>query len=373
MTRPLNVSWLKSSVVLSVFFGVFWAASQNVGAQERPQYSADGIEVPGASSGEPRIEWSKSRGLEHLDDAALAWGSSRKCVSCHTNGTYLLIRPIMTQSVGAPNRKIRDFFVRQLNEIRRLDPEKAKTQGTRAAQVIYIAAGLAQWDRYVEKSLSVETEEAMDLMFEMQGESGSWHNLDCWPPFESHPYSLAQTAAMAIASAPGWLQKKDGGASHAEAISRLRDFLKTSELPHDYARVLKLWSSLQLDGIVTESEKRSIVKMILDKQQPDGGWTMRNFGTPEQWGQGSRASKLRDEPAEEQSNSDGHMTGLVLWVLTEAGLGMEDEQIRRGIDWLKTNQRESGRWWTRSLNTDQSHYITYSGTAYAMAVLSRFE
>ena len=279
----------------------------------------------------------------------------------------------MTQSVGAPNRKIRDFFVRQLDEIRRLDPEKAKTQGTRAAQVIYIAAGLAQWDRYVEKSLSVETEEAMDLMFEMQGESGSWHNLDCWPPFESHPYSLAQTAAMAIASAPGWLQKKEGGASHAEAISRLRDFLKTSELPHDYARVLKLWSSLQLDGIVTESEKRTMVNMIFDKQQPDGGWAMRNFGTPEQWGQGSRASKLRDEPAEEQSNSDGHMTGLVLWVLTEAGLGMENEQIRRGIDWLKTNQRESGRWWTRSLNTDQSHYITYSGTAYAMAVLSRFE
>ena len=100
---------------------------------------------------------------------------------------------------------------------------------------------------------------------------------------------------------------------------------------------------------------------------------MRTFATPEQWGQGSRASKLRDEPAEEQSNSDGHMTGLVLWVLTEAGLGMENEQIRRGIDWLKTNQRESGRWWTRSLNTDQSHYITYSGTAYAMAVLSRFE
>ena len=373
MTRPLNVSWLKSSVILSVFLGVFWAASQSVGAQERPQYSADGIEVPGASSGEPRIEWSKSLGLEHLDDAALAWGSSRKCVSCHTNGTYLLIRPIMTQSVGAPNRKIRDFFVRQLDEIRRLDPEKAKTQGTRAAQVIYIAAGLAQWDRYVEKSLSVETEEAMDLMFEMQGESGSWHNLDCWPPFESHPYSLAQTAAMAIASAPGWLQKKEGGASHAEAISRLRDFLKTSELPHDYARVLKLWSSLQLDGIVTESEKRTMVNMILDKQQPDGGWAMRNFGTPEQWGQGSRASKLRDEPAEEQSNSDGHMTGLVLWVLTEAGLGMENEQIRRGIDWLKTNQRESGRWWTRSLNTDQSHYITYSGTTYAMAVLSRFE
>ena len=100
---------------------------------------------------------------------------------------------------------------------------------------------------------------------------------------------------------------------------------------------------------------------------------MRSFATPEQWGKGSRAGKLRGEPVEEQSNSDGHMTGLVLWVLMEAGLGMDNEQIRRGVQWLKANQRESGRWWTRSLNTEQSHYITYSGTAYALAVLSRLE
>ena len=36
---------------------------------------------------------------------------------------------------------------------------------------------------------------------------------------------------------------------------------------------------------------------------------------------------------------------------------------------MKQNQRESGRWWTRSLNNDSSHFITYSGTAYPLLAL----
>jgi hypothetical protein len=30
----------------------------------------------------------------------------------------------------------------------------------------------------------------------------------------------------------------------------------------------------------------------------------------------------------------------------------------------------TGRWWTRSLNTDTHHYITYSGTAYPLLALA---
>jgi squalene-hopene/tetraprenyl-beta-curcumene cyclase len=37
---------------------------------------------------------------------------------------------------------------------------------------------------------------------------------------------------------------------------------------------------------------------------------------------------------------------------------------------LKSNQRESGRWWTKSLNTNQYHFITYSGTAFPIWALA---
>jgi squalene-hopene/tetraprenyl-beta-curcumene cyclase len=34
-----------------------------------------------------------------------------------------------------------------------------------------------------------------------------------------------------------------------------------------------------------------------------------------------------------------------------------------------TNQRESGRWFTRSLNDDKDHYITDTGTAFCILAL----
>ena len=65
------------------------------------------------------------------------------------------------------------------------------------------------------------------------------------------------------------------------------------------------------------------------------------------------------------------MTGLVTLVLIDAGVNAQDERIVRGTDWLLANQRESGRWWTRSLNTDNYHFMTYSATAYALVALHK--
>jgi squalene-hopene/tetraprenyl-beta-curcumene cyclase len=64
------------------------------------------------------------------------------------------------------------------------------------------------------------------------------------------------------------------------------------------------------------------------------------------------------------------MTGLAIIVLREAGIPAGDPALARGVSWLQSNQRESGRWWTRSLNTDTFHYITYSGTAYPLLALA---
>ena len=49
----------------------------------------------------------------------------------------------------------------------------------------------------------------------------------------------------------------------------------------------------------------------------------------------------------------------------------DEPRLKRAVDWLKKNQRDSGRWWTRSLNTDTFHFITYSGTAYALLALEK--
>ena len=104
-------------------------------------------------------------------------------------------------------------------------------------------------------------------------------------------------------------------------------------------------------------------------QREDGGWSIRSFAAPEAWGGGNRAAKLRSEPDFETPASDGHMTGLAILALREAGVPADDAGITRGVTWLGANQRASGRWWTRSLNTDSWHFITYSGTALPILAL----
>ena len=110
--------------------------------------------------------------------------------------------------------------------------------------------------------------------------------------------------------------------------------------------------------------------MVCRHQRPDGGRSMRTFAAPEQWGKGNRAEKLRSEPEFLNPPSDGHMTGLAIMALREAGLPATDPRIQRSVAWLLHNQRESGRWWTRSLNTDDRHFVTYSGTLYPLVALA---
>ena len=60
----------------------------------------------------------------------------------------------------------------------------------------------------------------------------------------------------------------------------------------------------------------------------------------------------------------------VCMVLKHCAVSDNHPSLRRGLSWLETHQRESGRWWARSLNTDRYHFITYSATAFGLAALS---
>lgn len=342
------------------------------GADDLPnQYEAGEIKVVAARADEPVIEISIEKAAEHLDHGTIAWTRQRKCVSCHTNGTYLFIRPSLTPTLGAPLVETRKFFVDQLAVLSKVGARKLRRSGTRPAQVIYIAAGLAEWDAHVTKKLSPETDGALRLAFELQNNEGAWHSLTCWPPFESSAYQEAHMAAMAVAAAPGWLDSTQEDDELRAKIDLLKKYIGAAELPHDYARVLQLWTSLRVEGILNSEQQQTLVKLLHERQKPDGGWSIRQFATPEQWGNGNRAGKLRDEPEFATEPSDGHMTGLALLVLQEAGVPNDDDSLRQGLNWLRKNQRQSGRWWTRSLNTNKSHFITFSGTAYPLLALQR--
>ena len=340
-------------------------------AAEGVQYEFGDVRIPAASAEEPkRSELSVSLALQHLEEGAVAWSGQRKCVTCHTNGTYMVVRPALSASLGKPPEATWEFFRKTLVSLQ-AEERSSLRRSTKPAQVIYVAAGLAEWDAHVTGKLLPETEQALALMFEIQEETGTWGTLDCWPPYESDAYHEATVAAMAAATAPGYLTKvaESDNEMLKKAVERLQNYLRTQPPLHDYSRILLLWARSRWPNLIDAARQAELIDVVRKHQREDGGWSIRTFAAPEAWGRGNRAAKLRSEPDFETPASDGHMTGLAVVALRSAGVPASDPAVTRGIAWIKTNQRVSGRWWTRSLNTDSWHFITYSGTAFPLLAL----
>lgn len=115
---------------------------------------------------------------------------------------------------------------------------------------------------------------------------------------------------------------------------------------------------------MSPESRTQTIQQLRDLQRPDGGWNLPSLGD---W-------KRHDGKAnDKQAASDGYATGLVVYVLRQAGISRDDPALVRAVEWLKKNQRESGRWFTRSLSTDTYHYIANAGTGFAVLALKACE
>jgi len=341
------------------------------------QYHMKDVTYLRPTKDEARIAFRPKLAVDYMEQGALAWTGDWKCVACHTNGSYMVVRPLMTERLGPPQKALRDFFVGTLNEELATDEKDMKPEYD-STQEVYVAAGLAIWDANVTHKLSAETAEALGMMFRLQRADGDWTiSDDNNPPLESNRYQLATVAARAVGSAPAWEAAQRGTPVGAK-IELLKRYLQAEgKLQGDYDRVDLLWAAEEWPGLLDDAQKQDLVAMILRHQQGDGGWSIRTFARPEEWGKGNRAEKLRAEaefanPTSDLASdlaSDGHMTGLALIALRKAGVAAGDARVRRGVAWLKANERASGRWYTRSLNRDGWQFITYSGTVYPLLAL----
>ena len=124
-----------------------------------------------------------------------------------------------------------------------------------------------------------------------------------------------------------------------------------------------LWVSTYLEGFMTKDQQAATIKDLLGKQLKDGGWSSSGIYD---W---KRGDKTEQEP----TVSDGYGTGFSIFVLRRAGLAANDPAVVQGVAWLKANQRESGRWYTRSLFRDNKHYLSHAGSAFAVMALQACE
>jgi squalene-hopene/tetraprenyl-beta-curcumene cyclase len=202
------------------------------------------------------------------------------------------------------------------------------------------------------------TRRALDRTWVVQKPDGGFDWLKCgWPPHEHDDYFGAIVAALGAGHAPdGYAQTRAAQAG----LKRLRSYFEENPPPDLHHATMLLWASTRLDGLMPADRRRATIDRLRALQRLDGGWNLPSLGS---W-------KRRDgKPNDPDASSDGYATGLVVFVLRQAGVAADDPAIRRGVAWLRANQRASGRWFTRSLNNDKHHYITNAGTAYAVLAL----
>ena len=59
----------------------------------------------------------------------------------------------------------------------------------------------------------------------------------------------------------------------------------------------------------------------------------------------------------------------MLFAVRQAGVPADNPQVKRGVAWLKANQRSSGRWFTPTASKRTQNLPLDSGTGYAVLAL----
>ena len=334
------------------------------------QYKSEGIEVPAATADEPKAA---SFGAEtvraarkYLDDGAHHWVREKSCIACHSTGTYMAERPVLTPLLGKPSEEVLADFIENI-------PKPDAQDDINSYTSVWRSAGLASWDQHVTRKLSDHTAVSLQRTMsrlEPEGFFKTYSEVEI--PYITTHFELTVQAARAVVTAPGWLANlKDAGT--LERIARMKKFLAAHEPVNDYELALQLRLAALMPELVPPAQRDAATAMLWRLQQPDGGWSTRRMSPVMKWHEtvdAKTVAMIEGEPDAANPASDAYMTGFAIILLRESGVPASDPRVQKGVAWLKQNQRVSGRWWMKSLYRDTYHFSTYISTAQALRALA---
>ena len=304
------------------------------------------------------------------------------CVSCHTALPYALARPALRtalhESVPSPAEQLLidnvTKRVRMWREVEPFYPDQRnglpKTSESRGTESILDALILATRDAGA-GTLSDDGRAALANMWALQMRTGDLSGAWPWLNFKYEPWEApaspsfgAALAALAVGTAP---QAYASSQPVQDNVRMLRGYVaKHFDQEHLFNRVMLLWASTRLDGLVTPEQRAATIAELVKNQQPDGGWATASLGP---W------QRVDGTPLDRAS--DGYATGLAALVLEQIGDPSAMPHVRRGLDWLKGHQDpKTGRWTALSLNknrdlaSDAGQFMSDAATAYAVLALS---
>jgi N-acyl-D-amino-acid deacylase len=167
------------------------------------------------------------------------------------------------------------------------------------------------------------------LISATQMPDGSWiGNGISRPPLEDSAVSMTAMAvrALTLYSIPGMRSTFD------EKVHRAQQWLLTAEVHSAEERNMRLlglvWSK------ASQRDIRAAVQQLVQRQEPDGGWSQLD-----------------------QLTTDAYATGLSLYALHEAGVPVTDNAYRKGVAYLLRQQYPDGSWLVKTRAFPQQPYF----------------
>jgi squalene-hopene/tetraprenyl-beta-curcumene cyclase len=215
------------------------------------------------------------------------------------------------------------------------------------------------------------TRAAWDRLWSLENPAGARREKELWPWFnlELHPYESEGSAyygATLVAIAAGRdLTGSDRHRASAQ-LGSLTDYMHQDFQNQPlHNRLMALWASAKLPGIVDKSGRDNLVREVWQLQESDGGWPIPALGP---W---------TERPSKPESiGSNAYGTGLVVFALQQAGAACNDPRLERAKAWLRSRQNpQTGAWPSPSMNKQypqtslQIGFMDDAATSFAVLAL----
>jgi squalene-hopene/tetraprenyl-beta-curcumene cyclase len=375
---------------VAAILAVSWHTKTNAPAPRNPYPIAAHVDPPVTKS---TGSWNQQAAASYLDQRAAWWMQWPKaerdhetfCISCHTAVPYALSRPALRKSLAEQTPSVNERrLLENVTKRVRLWKEVApfysdadrgiyKTVESRGTESVLNALVLTSNDAQSGR-LSDDARMALDNMWAEQQTIGSRKGAWLWLRFANEPWEAddsdfygATLAAIAVGTAPGDYRVRPEIQNN---LKRLRDYLNRECAAQTIInRVVLLWASAKMPGLLEPQLQKAILQEVLSKQQADGGWSLSSLS----------GSWKRHDGTPQEIQSDGYATGLITFALQNAGISPDNDQVKRGLAWLAANQDKTGGFWLayslnknveNHLSPDTARFMNDAATAYAVLALT---